>query len=211
MLADALTAYYTQGVALHHYEFVDSSGAEYRLDQNNGNVWTSIEGIYVSYDANVGRLYFTDGSFWVFGCTSAGTEEDSGAMYPTLMEDTNGNQILVRYAAGVNVPWTNSSSRILQIEDMRAVLLSGSRSTYQFTYNTDAIPHLTGIANNIGTAEKYTFTTGTAPLASPFSPPTSYGTWTFLDSIKDGELTQVTFPYVGHLRWPTPTTFIQAR
>jgi len=41
----------------------------------------------------VGRLYFRDGSFWVLGCTSAGTEQDAGTMYPTVMEDTNGNQL----------------------------------------------------------------------------------------------------------------------
>jgi hypothetical protein len=30
------------------------------------------------------------------GCTSAGTEADAGTLYPTLMQDTNGNQNLVR-------------------------------------------------------------------------------------------------------------------
>jgi hypothetical protein len=49
----------------------------------------------VWYDttASPPRLHFPDGSFWEFGCQSAGTEEDSGTLYPTLMEDSNGNQL----------------------------------------------------------------------------------------------------------------------
>jgi hypothetical protein len=47
---------------------------------------TPAPAFYVSYDS--GRLYFPDGSFWTFGSASAGTEEDPGTMYPTLMEDS---------------------------------------------------------------------------------------------------------------------------
>ena len=72
---------------------MDATGAEYRLTVNTNGIWTSTEGIYLSYDSNAQRLYFRDGSFWVFGCTSAGTEQDAGTMYPTVMEDTNGNQL----------------------------------------------------------------------------------------------------------------------
>ena len=59
---------------IHQYLYIDGTGRQYRLDQNNGNVWTSLEGIYVSYDANTGKLYFPDGSFWMFGSVSGGTE-----------------------------------------------------------------------------------------------------------------------------------------
>ena len=53
---------------------------------NNGNVWTSKEGVFVSYDANTARLYFNDGSFWYMGgvgrhgirCGSAISDADSG-------------------------------------------------------------------------------------------------------------------------------------
>ena len=51
--------------------------AKNRLDQNNGGIWTSKESIYLEYDSNTGRLYFPDGTFWKFDCTSAGI--------PTLM------------------------------------------------------------------------------------------------------------------------------
>jgi hypothetical protein len=70
--------------------YTDSTGAEYRLDQNNANVWTSKEGVYVSYDANSRRLYFNDGTFWYMGSEAAGTEFDAGSLFPTLMQDTNG-------------------------------------------------------------------------------------------------------------------------
>jgi hypothetical protein len=70
----------------------DALLAEYRLDINNNGVWTSRE-TYVWYDSNAQRLYFADGSFWFMGAQSAGTEEDAGTMYPTFMQDSNGNQL----------------------------------------------------------------------------------------------------------------------
>ena len=67
-------------------------------------------------------LYFPSGVFWQFDCASQGIEGDATARYPTLMEDTNGNQILIRYKAGVaalngsggnvDMAWANSSSRM---------------------------------------------------------------------------------------------------
>ncbi len=202
-----------QGVlTVDHYLFTDSSGAEYRMDQNTNGVWTSKEGIYASYDSNSQRLYFPDGTFWVFGAVSAGTEEDAGTMYPTQFEDTNGNQILLRYGAATGLPWTGSSARIVQVEDVRA---GGTPpSTYNFNYNADAIPHLTSIANTIGTAENYIFTPASQTLTSPFNS-TSYGPWTTLASVKQavtnqttsfqynasGELTQMTTPFGGSLSW----------
>jgi hypothetical protein len=78
---------------LDHYVYVDATGAEYRLDQNNGGVWTSQQGVYVSFDSNTAKLYFPDGSFWLMGAQSAGNEQDAGSMYPTLIQDTNGNQL----------------------------------------------------------------------------------------------------------------------
>ena len=40
-------------------------------------------------------------------------------MYPTLMEDTNGNQGTVSYLAGAGFPAANSSARIDKIADVR--------------------------------------------------------------------------------------------
>ena len=91
--AGSLTPYYQVDWTLDHYLFIDSTGAEYRLTTNTSGVWTSSEGIYVSYDSNANRLYFNDGSFWVMGAISGGTEQDAGTMYPTVMEDSNGNQL----------------------------------------------------------------------------------------------------------------------
>ncbi len=85
-----------------------------------------------------------------------------------------------------------------------------------FSYNTDAVPHLIGITNQIGTPESYTFSyTGNQSLLSPFSPPVSYGTTTLLSSVTNsinlthsleyagssGELSRVVFPYGGYIRW----------
>jgi YD repeat-containing protein len=217
--AGSLTPIYQGYFTIHHYVFSDATGAEYRLDQNNNGVWTSKESIYVTFDSNAGRLYFNDGSFWVFGSQSAGAEQDAGTLYPTLMQDTNGNQVIVRYNSGQGATWASSSSRIQQIEDVRGY-------SYAFTYNADAIPHLMGISNTISTSENYAFSyTANVPLYSPFPPFSDvgggYDYWSFLQSITtngvnlttrfaydatlargtSGELTQVTLPYNGHLRW----------
>jgi len=150
--AGSLRAVYQGWFAIHHYVFTDSTGAEYRLDQNNNGVWSSRESLYVWYDSNTQRLYFNDGSFWVFGATAAGTEQDAGTSYPTLMEDTNGNQIAITYQAGVGVPWSNSSARILTIQDVRT-------GSYTLTYSVEWLPHLTGISNSMQTGESYSFRT----------------------------------------------------
>jgi hypothetical protein len=88
--AGSLTPYW-EGVNLHHYTFIDSSGAEYRLDvQTSTTTWRSREGIYIKYDRVKNRIYFPDGSNWLMGSVSAGGEQDAGAMYPTVIQDSNG-------------------------------------------------------------------------------------------------------------------------
>ena len=94
LLAGSITPVWNPGgFTASYYLYTDSNGAEYRLDQNNSNVWSSKESIYIWFDANYNILHLRDGSFWDFGCISAGTEPDSGVMHPTLMEDNNGNQL----------------------------------------------------------------------------------------------------------------------
>src|SRR5579871_224923 len=58
-------------------------------------------------------------------------------------------------------------------------------------------PHLTGISNNVGTAENYTFHyNANQSLNSPFSPPTNFGTnWTFLSSVVNGIPLTTSFTY----------------
>ncbi len=223
--AGSVTAVYRDYYTIDHYVFMDSTSAEYRLDQPDGTgVWTSKEGIYLSFDSNTGRLYFTDGSFWTFGSTSGGSEQDAGVMYPTMMQDTNGNQVLINYTAGGGLGWPNSSSRIQTIEDVRG----NGQPDYTFTYNyQNAIPRLSSIANTIGTSEKYTFSyNNSSALVSPWNAQNNFGTINLLAGVTvtnlnlmtgftydnsgvqyfganagTGELTQVTTPYGGHLRW----------
>ena len=116
MMAGSLTPYWNaQTLLIDHYLYIDSTGAEYRLYPIPGgptNIWTSQlypasgvangEAIYVYYDSSAGLLHFRDGSFWVMGCTSSGEEQDAGSMYPTVIEDRNGNQVLLTYGSGIN-------------------------------------------------------------------------------------------------------------
>jgi hypothetical protein len=91
--AGSIVPVWSGPTVIAYYLYTDATGAEYSLSLNNGNVWTSIEGVYVSYDANANVLYSPDGSFWDMGCQSSAGEQDAGTLYPTQMEDTNGNQL----------------------------------------------------------------------------------------------------------------------
>lgn len=156
---------------MNHYLYTDSTGAEYRLDQNSGGVWTSKEGIFLSYDAATGRLYFPSGTYWEFGCQSVGTEQDAGTLYPTRLVDTNGNEIKLRYQGGLHYGGVNGSARVSEIEDVRAVSVGGGvYRTYSFTYNNDLVPHLTSIQADIPTNEYYALSyTQNATLSDPFN------------------------------------------
>ena len=63
---------------ISHYIFTDSTGAEYRLDVNDGGYWWSKEVLYVAYDPGLGHLRFMDGTYWQMDSVSAGLEPDSG-------------------------------------------------------------------------------------------------------------------------------------
>jgi hypothetical protein len=75
------------------YLYTDATGAQYAIDQQNGSIWTSLQAIYVWFDSSAGILHFRDGSFWNMSVGSASTEQDSGTVYPSQMEDSNGNQL----------------------------------------------------------------------------------------------------------------------
>ena len=215
----SLTAFYSSYLNVGFYEFTDATGAVYRLSQNSNGIWTSTESVYVTYDSNAQRLYFNDGSFWVLGCTSAGTEQDAGTMYPTLLQDSNGNQIIIQYLAGAGLSWRNSSARIQTVQDVRLGGNPPGSPTFEFWYNSDPIPHLTNVGNFVNSTENFVLSySGPTPVNSPFgSSSRSLGSTTFLNSINNkatsfttnfsydsggaGELTQVTFPLGGYVRW----------
>ena len=217
MLIGSITPYYTPSDVVDHYVYTDSTGAQYLLNVNTSGVWSSKQSVYVWFDSNANKLHFRDGSFWVMGCTSGGTEADAGTMYPTILEDVSGNQITVTYRAGAGLTAANTSARIIGIYDGRAA--SGGAS-YSFSYNTDTpIPHLSGTTDYIGTGVSYSFAYnesvaveppfGTDPsfagvtttqLASMTNPTANPWQFTY-DSAGASELLKATFPWGGHLRW----------
>ena len=218
LMAGSITPVFSDPYTVSYYLFTDSTGAEYRLDQHSFNQWGTRESIYSYYEPSTSRLYFRDGTFWYFGCTSAPTEADSGVMYPTLMQDSNGNQIIVRYQTAAGAGWTDSSARISEIQDVRSTSYNPPRS-YAFTYNTDSPPHLTSISNVVNSGESYTFTylTGQA-LYSPFNSQ-SFGTTTMMRRVTvnsiytyheftyngSGEMTKAQLPYLGYLSYDYTT------
>jgi RHS repeat-associated protein len=203
------------GSTIDHYVYSDSTGAQYRLDQNTGNVWASREGIYVSYDANANRVYFPDGSFWVMGNTSGPNEADAGTRYPTVIEDRNGNQTLLYYYP--NYQSNGGSARLYAIADPRAVNACGGGTfnyTFYFVYNNDSTPHLTNIYDCTYGSGGHTLTYfAPQTLTSPFSSQT-FGSATFLQTVStfdnrvqsftygtSGEMTRTTTPLGGSLGW----------
>src|SRR5581483_11513632 len=186
-------------------------GAEYRLDQHNTsngqNLWSSQEGTRAIFDANNNVLRFPDGSFWNMGVQSSGAEQDSGALYPSLLADTNGNWIVLAYAAGAGTGGlVNTSARITSIRDARE--LNSTYPTYLMQYNTDAIPHLTQIlgGSSIKTPEQYTFTYSSVPLVSPFDQ-SPFGATTLLQSVSVTGWTDSQNAAVGHrFQYYAPTT-----
>jgi hypothetical protein len=213
----SLTPYIGANYLVDHYVFTDGTGAQYRLDVKSNNVWSSKQSIYVRYDANANRLHFTDGSFWLMGCSSGGTEPDFGTMHPTVLEDVSGNQIQIQYEVGATLPSGdyNTSSRIREITDFTAA----DNTPYFFTYNTDSpVPHLTSITTPSGIPGNYTMHYSSSPLSPPFgSDPRYAGATTTLltsttgpmqnpyvftyDTASAGELQQARFPHGGCLGW----------
>ena len=122
MLVGSVVPYYAaypNGV--DHYVYTDSTEAQYRLDQNSGtNVWGSTQGIYVWFDATSNILHFRDGWFWVMGCTSGGEEADAGTMYPTVIEDVSGNQVLVTYDTALGLPYSAAGQIFFHLPEGRS-------------------------------------------------------------------------------------------
>ncbi|MEQ1948813.1 MAG: RHS repeat-associated core domain-containing protein [Bryobacteraceae bacterium] len=194
---------------------MDSTGAEYRLDQNSGNVWSSKESIYVWFDANSNTLYFRDGTSWYFGCVSGPGEADSGVMYPTKFKDINlQNEITISYQQGSGASWANSSGRIEKIKDARAPAAPNDW-TYQIIYSNG---HYYYVNNNIGSGEQFQiWFSQNQPLSDPFSGGAYNPTW-FVSQISvisgnysfitngSGEITRITMPKGGYLGYDYTTT-----
>ena len=142
LMAGSIAPFWSDQQTLSHYVFTDSTGAEYKLDINTNGVWTSRDGTYAAYDGAAQKLMFPDGSFWMMQCVSAGAEADAGTRYPTLMQDSNGNQSKINYKVGAGVGWANSSARIETLEDVRGPIAA-------FYY--DGSQHLTSISELLPT------------------------------------------------------------
>ena len=85
MMAGSITPVYRNWGDLSHYLYTDSTGAEYRLTQNTGGVWTGGEGVMIAFDSNIGLLRFPDGSWWAMWAESAPGEDDAGTFYTSRL------------------------------------------------------------------------------------------------------------------------------
>jgi len=216
LLAGSIIPVYSNPTTLSYYIFTDSTGAEYKLDVNSGNVWNGTQGVYVWFDANTYKLHFADGSFWRMESISGASEQDAGTRYPTVVQDRHGNQVKIYYQASIGGSTLNQSARISTISDVRSPTSAYNWATYLFSYNTDAIPHLIGIANQISTSESYTLNySGSQGLYEPFTNAQQFGSAVWLNSLVQngvnlttsfqynagGDMTKLTFPLGGEMLW----------
>jgi hypothetical protein len=190
--------------------FSDATGAEYRLDQDNGNwIFRSKEGLHLWMDWGTGILYFPDGSRWYMWIQSSALEPDAGTRYPIDMVDTNGHHIYLGYQTGVGANYVNTSARLTVIQS--------SDFGYGFSYSGGALPHLTGFYTPTGA---YTLSYNNTSLKDPFGGAV-FGNTSLLSSFttnglgtshqftyysnasgtSSGEMTQVTTPLGGTLGW----------
>lgn len=148
------------------YTYLDAHGTEYTLTPS-GSAWVSLHGAYLTFDPTSATLKEANGNTLVFGCTSSAGEPDAGALHVTLIQDTNGNQIFIKYGPGAQAQINNTSSRIASISDARAVVSSNGES-YSFQYSDDRLPRLVYIASHLPNTESYSFSYAQQTIASPF-------------------------------------------
>lgn len=213
------------GHTITNYKYIDATGAEYRLfpDQNNEETWISIDGHYLTWVANASTLYYPNGTSLTFGCVSGEREVDAGTLYPTVIDDSNGNQIFVRYSPGIGESKGDTSGRLQLIEDARAIYDGARPYSYIFSYDSNAPHRLVSIMNTVGSAEEYYLQFAPLQLSSPFeggsaSPRiistiqelrrASGLTHTFQYNAY-GELAQVAEPLGGILSWDYSTFSFQ--
>ena len=92
--------------------------------------------MFLTYEEDTKRLRMNDGTFWVMNAEASEGEEDAGTRYPTLMQDTNGNQIRIDYQQGRSAVYTNSSGRPTYLWDGGSKVASGV-PTWRFSYSID--------------------------------------------------------------------------
>jgi RHS repeat-associated protein len=207
------------GSTIDHFELQASSGVIRKLYQvGSSTQYKSQDSSYLLWDYSTRKLTFRDGSVWTFGCNSIGVEQDAGTLYPTQLEDTNGNLITISYQPGqvssnpaVFSTQNNTSSRISTVQD--------TLTTYQWAYSAGHVASVSHVNN--GTFIDAIFTFSSANVVSPFCTGScSQQSVTELTQITytgspapfifsydaSAELTQMQFPYTGYFAY-TYNTF----
>jgi hypothetical protein len=82
LMAGTLIPYYNTYWSVHHYVYIDATGAEYLLDVNSNGTWSYKEGVHIWHEESTRRLYFRDGAFWVMDAVSSGLERTRGPDIP---------------------------------------------------------------------------------------------------------------------------------
>ncbi len=149
------------------YTYVDTSGAEYTLAQS-GSDWVSSDGTYLVWNPSSSTLSLPSGTIMQFASTSAASEPDAGSLHPTLVQCTNGNQVILSYLAGQGGNGAaNTSGRIAKIQDARSGYAGDGSFSYVFLYSSAINPQLLSVTNTVGSDEVYQFSYNSARVSSP--------------------------------------------
>jgi hypothetical protein len=197
MMAGSVTPVYRAWGDVAHYLYTDSTGAEYRLTVNAGGIWTGTEGVMVAYDSNLRLLRFPDGTWWAMWAESAAGEDDAGTLYPTVMQDNNGNRIAIDYLAGTGSAAGNTSARISLIWDAKSALSPDGSSAIAPTWTFGWINnHLETIRDGgFATHRRLTYS-GPETVKSPFATDAaSYGSAQRLTEVTTGGGKRYRFEY----------------
>jgi YD repeat-containing protein len=189
--------------SLMYLIFTDATGAEYRLYDDSNWIFRSREGLHLWMDWGAATLWFPDGGHWYMYAQSSGLEADAGTLYPTSMNDGNGNWMQITYQTGNGSVSSNTSARITGV--------AAAADGCNFSYGGSGIPHLTSFTCG---QNSYTMNYSSASLADPFAGG-SFGTATLLSGLTNNglntahqfaynssaEMTQLTTPLGGVMGW----------
>ena len=153
------------GGVVRGYTYTTSTGAVLPLLQTPSG-WITVSGSYLSWNPASATLSHSDGTTLHFESQSSAGEPDAGTLHPTLIQDRNGNQIVVNYAVGAGGGAANTSGRISSIADARSAYSQDGQNSYVFEYSGTTTPSLVAIRSLLPINESYTFSYAQQALTS---------------------------------------------
>ena len=206
-LSGAPTAWSDRGMG-EGWSFTYSDRIEIESDGSNTVTWLTDSGLRLMFTSGASGYTNPVGIFGVLtGSTAAGfTWRDVDGNSTVFRAALSGMCALVsksdRFGNGVKVDYTTGTNRIAKVSDLR-----DANRWLTFTYNSDARPHITAVADFTGRSWSYTYasdgrlstSTAATPAAGVAAPVVRYGY--HADVARRGLLASVTDPTGNATYW----------